>query len=33
MKSAFEPRGDGYIAKPMRYKDFLAAISAQLART
>jgi two-component system cell cycle response regulator DivK len=23
---------DGYIAKPMRYKDFLAAISAQLAR-
>jgi two-component system, cell cycle response regulator DivK len=24
---------DGYIAKPMRYKDFLAAISAQLART
>jgi two-component system cell cycle response regulator DivK len=24
---------DGYIAKPMRYKDFLAAIEAQLART
>jgi two-component system cell cycle response regulator DivK len=24
---------DGYIAKPMRYKDFLAAIAAQLART
>ena len=24
---------DGYIAKPMRYKDFLAAISTQLART
>jgi two-component system cell cycle response regulator DivK len=24
---------DGYIAKPMRYKDFLAAIEAQLTRT
>jgi two-component system cell cycle response regulator DivK len=24
---------DGYIAKPMRYKDFLAAIAAQLAQT
>jgi two-component system, cell cycle response regulator DivK len=24
---------DGYIAKPMRYKEFLAAIAAQLART
>src|SRR6202051_558512 len=24
---------DGYIAKPMRYKDFLAAIEAQLIRT
>ena len=24
---------DGYIAKPMRYKDFLAAIGAQLTRT
>ena len=24
---------DGYIAKPMRYKDFLAAIEAQLVRT
>ena len=24
---------DGYIAKPMRYKDFLAAIDAQLSRT
>ena len=24
---------DGYIAKPMRYKDFLATVAAQLART
>jgi two-component system cell cycle response regulator DivK len=24
---------DGYIAKPMRYRDFLAAIEARLART
>ncbi|MEP6865044.1 MAG: response regulator [Deltaproteobacteria bacterium] len=24
---------DGYIAKPMRYKEFLAAVNAQLART
>jgi two-component system cell cycle response regulator DivK len=24
---------DGYIAKPMRYKEFLAAIAAQLERT
>jgi two-component system cell cycle response regulator DivK len=24
---------DGYIAKPMRYKDFLAVIEAQLVRT
>jgi len=25
--------GDGYIAKPMRYKDFIAVIGAQLGRT